>query len=188
MSSPHPRRLRESAPRIAYILQAAWAVGVLAIVVSQDAALSAEYVVRWPGTQPVMSLGQALCSDEDARQWKDALTLGGRKVSIALCFKACTSAGGARVIPYKVEADGRWWGEQKGGEHVRAYAEQVALDFVIPMSDERTFAVRWWPARWRQVKRGLAWFLAGSAVLWLAYAVVRSSAAGRGGSETVTTR
>lgn len=93
------------------------------------------------------------------------------KVEVNFCFQQMDYPQG-RFVPYKVEPDGRLWGNSSYSTEVTSYTGRVTRDFRLTQADEEWADSRYWPAVWKRIKEASQWIFGGWLALWIFTAVV----------------
>lgn len=165
----------EGARRIAMLMAGFWAIGVVAINFwERETRVEMVFAVRGPGlvwTRVAPSKTFGNCEFKDASESHRATTNAGTPVSVTLCFKAMNFKDD-RLVPYRVDEKGMWWGATSYSDDVRKYTKDVAQNFHLSKADEEWADSQLWPVRWRKVMEASTWLFGGLLALWIFTVVV----------------
>lgn len=165
----------EGARRLAVLASILAVAGAVALAASVSSSAFGNYRLYAPGSKLVAT--PEPCSELGSRLFEfTAETPKGRTASISLCFvsMAFVQADGTveNLVPYRREADGRYWGAGSYSPEVQNYVEETKSRFRIPTDEGNKLDLQYEQHRnseWQTIGVGLAIFLA---VFWLGVAAI----------------
>jgi hypothetical protein len=123
----------EGARRIALLIGGVAVAGTLFALITYDPYVSVQYSIANPNGAFVRM--QESCPSDAGRHFFSTKTSMGESVSIDLCLLAMGS-NNERLIPFKVDEQGRIWGAAIYSSEVSDYERKLEGRFKLPAGDE----------------------------------------------------
>jgi hypothetical protein len=138
----------EGSRRIGYLIQGLWVIGCIWAAIAGGYSIYLRYDTSGPNYPFVLSSKDDYCGSPDASQTLYDWQLNeDKKANIRLCFLAQTSNQNQQVVPYKVEANGSWYGNGPYSSEVSDYTKVRARKFNLSPQG-REDAAKAWDKEW----------------------------------------
>ncbi len=158
----------EGSRRIGYLIQAIWVIGCLWATIADGYSIYIRYDTSGPNYPFVLSSKDDYCGSPDASETLyDWQVNEDKTANIRLCFLAQTSNQNQKVVPYKVEPDGSWYGNEPYSSTVSEYTKARAAKFNLSPQG-RQDALKAWNNEWWNKLKGTFKLVAGG---WFAIAL-----------------
>jgi len=162
----------EGSRRIALLIKVLWVIGVIVVAYSQTPYVSITMFTGMPD-DPFARIADMPCGTDDDSEYVTREFAPGRTVSVHLCFMAATASDNRRLIPFRMDADGkRWMGNEKYTSEVMNYTAARGRQFALSADDRSRAAELWDAARWENLRNAGAFLVGGWIVLCLLQLII----------------
>jgi hypothetical protein len=145
----------EGARRIALLLQIAFVLVALGIGFFSDPYVRLIYETRYPNEPFSLAKNQDCDYVDDKSESIERKTEEGKEINITLCYRGSPFSGGDILIPYKLEDDGKVWGNSKYSTEVSDYTKKRTAFFSLPPEAQNEYQEVLWKKRFDNIWGGI---------------------------------
>lgn len=157
----------EGGRRIERLLMWLWIiVGAFVAWSEKPMAVTTYFTVAFPGSAPSRTDRDG-CGPSDAHEYEsNRLTPGGTQYWATFCFTARKFPAGL-LVPYRMDADGTMWGNEKYSSEVTTYTRDVVSSFAPTQEDAAWIDAQRWPMLRKYAAGAAKWIALGAFVIWV---------------------
>lgn len=145
----------EGARRIVLLLQGIFVLAALGIGFFDDPYVRLVYETRYPNEPFSLAKNRECNYSNDASEEIERKTENGNEINITLCYRGSPFSGGDILIPFRLEDDGKVWGNGKYSTEVSEYTKKRTASFVLPPDAHDEYRKAWWEKKFENAWDGI---------------------------------